>query len=137
MSFFKNFREPEQPMADHQQATPNILADDEGSWVRQHGSTQIASLPGGVMITDGLRKPMNDLRDDADYHVVVRELVDHTSMPYLELAAISPVENRKLVKIIEDLEKRKLVSVKGRSARTDAIVTIRAGSYDELARLVI
>jgi len=123
-------------MADHQQATTNVLQGDESGWVRPDDSTQIASFSDSVLITDGLR-PMNDLREDSDYQVVVRELVDHTSMPYLELAAISPVENRKLAKIIEDLEERKLVSVKERSARTDAIVTIRAGSYDQLARLVI
>jgi hypothetical protein len=124
-------------MADYEKATTNVLVGDEGGWVGIDGSTQIASVPSGVRITDGLRKPMSDFRDDADYHVVVRELVNHTSMPYLELAAISPVGNRKLAQIIEDLEKRKLVSITARSARTDEIVTIRASSFDELARLVI
>jgi hypothetical protein len=110
------------------------------NWVAAPDSTQIASVSCQVRITDGLRKPddgtMNDLRVDADYRIVLQELMQHTSMPYLELAAVSPVAKPKLALIIDDLEQRNLVAISDRSVPTDAIVTVRARSYNQLARLI-
>ena len=55
---------------------------------------------------------------------VLRILARRESMPFLALSSVTEVENERLGRIVDDLEKSGLVEITGRSI-LDKIVTVR------------
>jgi hypothetical protein len=68
------------------------------------------------------------------YRAVVHTLLRYTSLPFLELVALTPVREDELGPIVEDLEQKNLVTVHEKSNILREIVTIKRGQYDFLAK---
>ena len=68
------------------------------------------------------------------YRTVVQTLLRYTSLPFLELVALTPLREDELGQIVEDLEHRKLVTVHEKNNVLREIVTINPGQYDFLAK---
>jgi hypothetical protein len=77
----------------------------------------------------------NELPKDADFKHVVRALVRYTSVPFLELVAITPVREAKVGEIVEELERNRCVTVFDKGDPTREIVTIAPRQYDILRQL--
>jgi hypothetical protein len=71
---------------------------------------------------------------DEKYRAVVQTLLRYTSLPFLELVALTPVREDELGPIVEDLEQKNLVTVHEKSNILREIVTIKRGQYDFLAK---
>ena len=78
--------------------------------------------------------PAEQIENDEKYRTVVQTLLRHTSLPFLELVAITPVREDELGHIVEDLLRRNLVTVREKDNVLREIVTIKPGQYDFLAK---
>jgi hypothetical protein len=74
--------------------------------------------------------------DTHAYQQVVRALLKYTSMPFLELVAVTPVKEAKVEEIVQDLERKRYVTVHGKGDPTREIVTVAPRQYDSLLREV-
>lgn len=74
------------------------------------------------------------LKTDADYQQVIRALVSRTSMPFLELVALTPVREAKVEEIVDDLERREFVTIYRKDDPMREIVTVTPRRYDHLLR---
>jgi hypothetical protein len=73
-------------------------------------------------------------KNDEAYEAVVRALVLYTSVPFLELVALTPAKESKVEQIVDDLERRHCVLVHGKGDPTHEIVTVAPTRYDQLVR---
>lgn len=73
-------------------------------------------------------------KKDEAYHAVLRALVQYTSVPFLELVALTPAKESKVEEIVDDLERRHYVMVHGKGDPTHEIVTVAPKRYDQLVR---
>jgi hypothetical protein len=78
-----------------------------------------------------------ELTKDADYKRVIRALVQYTSVPFLELVAITPANESKVETIVEDLERRHCVTIHDKGDPTREIVTISPRRWDLLRQLAL
>ena len=74
------------------------------------------------------------VKKDEDYQAVLRALVRYTSVPFLELVALTPAKESKVEEIVDDLERRRYVMVHGKGDPTHQIVTVAPQRYDQLVR---
>jgi hypothetical protein len=81
--------------------------------------------------------PETEFTNDADYKHVIRALVRYTSVPFLELVAITPANESKVGTIIEELERKRYVTIYDKGDPTREIVTIAPRRFDLLRQMAV
>lgn len=65
-----------------------------------------------------------------DYSEVLKLLLVHRSMPFLELAALTGIEDARVWEIVRELAGKNLVKVRNEGDVTEEIVTARAPAFE-------
>ncbi len=74
------------------------------------------------------------VESEAKYRSVVQTLLRYTSLPFLELLALTFIRENELGQIVEDLEQNNYVTIRDKDNVLREIVTIKPGQYDFLAK---